>query len=417
MILNNMNNNWWAMGRLSSTLNVNRNLMNISNNNTNNNNNGANISTPAGTLSPELQRGVDALQKILNETRGNANTLFSVNKVTSNNTDVLNIRSFDANKVRLAGVSEFSVDVLQVAQAQRNEGNALKANASAVTSGFDWGAQSMSLNVGNRQFDFNFTVSATDTNRDVQQKMADAINSRNTGSQASGVSARVALDSKTGESRLIIESSQTGVNNAGQPNFTLTGTSGNAVAIAGGNTITQQAQNAEFRVNNRGFTGALQTSRSNNVDLGLHGIRAELRDIGKVQVNLSRDEDKQINAFRDVVNSYNNVMRNADGRAKDALSNVMRSYSSTLSRLGVTTDRNGLLQINEDRLKSATGRRELERFLTDGLRSNFGFLNRLSRTAQSIARNPAAFAGETKPPRITSRFNQWDIGFMLNRTM
>jgi len=395
MVINNsFNNNWWAMGRLSTTLNIDRNMMSLTGN-TANSFTTPNISAPPETSSPEFQGGVDALLKSLNNMRGNTNSLFGANQVTSNDTKKLGITSFDASKVKAAGVSgNLSVDVLQVAKAQKNEGNALTANASAVTDGgFGWGANNMTLDAGGRQFDISFTVSAADTNKDVQQKMADAINKTNTGAQASGVSAYVSVDSKTGESRLVIESTETGVNTAGQPNFTLSSNNGNALAVAGGDTITQQAQNAEFRVNNRGFTGALQTSKSNNADLGFHGIRAELRDTGSVQINLSRDESKQTGAFRDVINSFNNLMKSAGEREKRALSGIMRSYSSSLERMGVTTDRSGLLQINEERMKAAAGNGSLERFLTDGLRSNFGFVNRLSRTAQMLGTSKTAFAG------------------------
>jgi len=355
-------------------------------------NNIANTSPSVRSSLVTVMRSADTLLASLNSMRGgrNANSTFGLTQATSSDNDILGIRSVDANRLRNANVSSLSVDVLQVATAQRNEGTALNATDLATDSGFTTGNNHIAINIGGSQFDINFNVSATDTNRDVQQRIANAVNGRNLGIEAS-----VDFNSTAGTSALVFQSATTGENIAGQPNFTVTSNAGNALAVTGVDTVTQEAQNAQFRVNRGGFTGALQTSRSNDVDLGF-GIAAQLRDTGNVQVTPTRDTIGQINDFRHMVNSFNDLVEAArDGaggsRLERDLSRVARSFSASLDRIGITINREGFMDINEDRMRAAAERGDLERFARDSTSSNLGFVNRLAQTASDVRRNPGAF--------------------------
>jgi len=102
----------------------------------------------------------------------NSSSPFRTNQATSGDTDILEMRSSSTPRLSSSSMNnrDFSVDVIQTAAAQRNEGEALNSSALATASGFTVGEHRMSINVGDRQFDFNFTVSATDTNRNVRIK-------------------------------------------------------------------------------------------------------------------------------------------------------------------------------------------------------------------------------------------------------
>jgi len=317
--------------------------------------------------------------------RGNS-PVFGMTRAVSGNENLLRITSVDANRLNNVPPQNFTVDVLQIATAQRNEGNALTASDLATDAGFDLGDHQISLYSGGRQFNFNFTVSETDTARDVQQRIADAINARSN----AGVTAQINYNSDTGMSTLILESSQTGVDRAGQSNFTLN-SAGNALSVLGVGNITQAAQNAEFRVN-RGFTGALQTSRTNEVDLG-HGINAELRGVGQIQVTMARDESAQVAAMREFVASFNAMVEaGGGGRLSRDLARLAGASSAALARVGITADRSGILRIDERRMNSAAESGVLDRFVFDGgHRGTFGFINRVGRIAENVNRNPARF--------------------------
>ena len=344
-----------------------------------------------------LRQNSEALSQALNSIRGVGNAFnqpMQARRPVSGNTDALAISSFDPSRLRGVSNQDFSVEVLQLAQAQRHDGEALNATARATDTGFTAGAHHIAINVGNRQFDIHFNVSANDTNRDVQQRIANAINNRSD----IAVTASVNVDSEAGTSALVLQSAQTGVNAntpAGQPNFSVSSVTGNAVDVTGVEAITQQAQNAQFRVN-RGFTGALQTSRTNDVDLGF-GIAAELRETGTVNINMGRDTIVQQNAFRDMVNTFNSLVDAARAAGNGSalaseLGGIVRNFSSQLERIGISLNAEGRMQIDETRMAAAAESGELEAFAN---RDGFNFMTRLGRAAESASRNAASHAPQS----------------------
>ena len=339
----------------------------------------------------QLSDAARALTDSLGNIRGagSGNSAMQATRPMSGNTDALGIRSFDSRRLNNLNLDNFSIEIEQLAQAQRNEGAALSSSANASQSGFSVGSHQIAITVGNRQFDINFNVSANDTNHDVQQRIAAAINSRND----IGVTASVETEGTV--SSLVLASAQTGVSNEGQPNFSVRSVTGNAVEAAGIGEITQQAQDAHFRVN-RGFTGALQTSRSNDVSIGF-GIEAQLRRTGTVEITMGRDEIAQQNAFREMVNGFNGLVRAArDAGSGSNLSNDLsalgRAFASQLDRIGISINSEGFMRIDEARMAEAATSGELERFAS---RDGSNFLSRLNRTAENVSQNPAQFVQET----------------------
>jgi len=354
----------------------------------------------------DLRRGADNLRASLNTMRSVADSPFRNWEVRSSDNNILQINQGTIPRTSAAGIvgRNNTVEVLQLATAQRNEGNALVSSALAADSGFTVGENRFSINMGTRQFDFNFTISETDTNRDVQQRIANAVNSRNI-----GVTAQVTTDSNAGTSMLVFASRETGVNVAGQPNFTVNDGMGGAIAILGGNQITTQAQDAQFRVN-RGFTGALQTARTNDVSLGF-GITATLRDVGRVTLDFTRDETSQIDSFRNMVGALNDFMaaaRGAGGRLERDVMGLVQANSASLSRLGVTLS-GGNLRIDEQRLQRAAEQGALDSFVNrDRPGLNFGFLNRLDHTAARVSRNPGSFIENVMPQTALMQNNMFN---------
>ena len=415
----NQNNSWWTGGGLPAG---NNNATGGTGNTTGGAGGG---SQAAGTAMLNLRRTADLLQSSLNFMRGigsqNASSPFRSNSAVSSDTDILQLTATDSRRLHSSSLAnrDFSVEVLQLAQAQRNEGNALDSNALATAAGFEVGNHHISITVDGRQFDFNFSVSATDTAREVQERIASAVNVRNT-----GVTASVSRNAEDGTSTLVFASADTGANNDDGPNFTVGSSSGNALSVVGGRNITQQAQNAEFRVN-RGFTGALQTSRTNDVNLGF-GVEATLRELGEVEVTMDRNETGQINAFRHMVNAFNDLADAARSspRLQQQLSQFARSHGASLNRLGVSVNSSGRMQIDEDRMERAAERGDLESFVNrDRVGGNSGFFNRLNRIATDAARNPGNFVMDDNTenpffgvnPRMLSHANQMaGIGMLFD---
>jgi len=373
-----------------------------------------------------VRSNAERLLSTLNDMRGigrNAQTPFGNIRPVAENTDILQINTVDTNRLRNSNVRSLSVDVMQVAQSQQNRGSAFTGNALATSAGFTTGANQISINVGNSRFDFNFNVTSTDTVRQVQDRIAAAINNRNI-----GVTASVSTEgSGTGQtSALTLQSAQTGATVQGQPNFTVSGAN-NVASVLGVDSVTRQAQNAEFRVNRNGFSGNVQTSRTNNVDLG-SGISATLRETGSTQITFAPDEDRQMQSFRDMVSAVNGMLDSASGGASGRLQrelvNTIRSSSASLSRIGINVDRGGFLSIDERRFRSAASTGALESFaMRDRSGSQFGFMNRLTRTAGNIRRNPGGFVNLntnwwfSQNQQLATRLNQNMNTGLLFQTM
>jgi len=187
---------------------------------------------------------------------------------------------------------------------------------------------------------------------------------------------------------LVLESAETGTNNLIQLED---GDSGflnalNLYASEGEpqlNTI-QHAQDAELTIN-----GIRVTSHSNNVKDAVHGVTFTLKDTGTTQVTVSPDIDSAVSKIKAFVDQYNSVMNfvgekvkvtmtdagdigsvgtlQGDGtayRLREALRFQTTSAVSgesidpkinQLAVLGITTNREGILQIDESKLKKALG--------------------------------------------------------------
>ena len=406
---------WWAMGanRTQMLRSLNNAQFGFSS--------GSNQSTSTTDLRNALvsaRRGADTVHSVVNDLRRGVNNAFTT--MESSDTDVLTVNSSN----RLSSTAgAMNVEVTQLAQNQRNEGNYLTSNELATEYGFEVGLNQISIEVGNRTFNFSFNVSATDTTRDVQDRIANAINVRSD----VAVQASVTTNAESGTSRLVFESTEPGVargNN--QPNFTVTSNTGNALSIVGGDTVTQQARNAEFRVNrttSNGNTiqGALQTSRTNDVQLGF-GVSATLESTGAAEIRTARDNTGQQNVLRRMVNGLNDMVEAANGaggnnRLQRELSNLARSSASALERIGITRNSEGFFRIDETRMANAAESGEVDRFISSASSGSSSFMNRVDRIASDVNRRPETMLGQdtdrfggSRPNRWTNQLNQM-MGF------
>ena len=345
----------------------------------------------------QLSSKTFSLNQILNQLRGSdglGNSLFHTKRPFSGNTNVLQIRSFNLASLKGADISNLSVDVQQVAQAQKNEGKAMNANALATEEGFTEGSHHISMNVNGREVDIKFEVSANDSVGDVQRKIANAINNSNTDVRAS-----VSIDDETGRSSLVIESKETGTDIEGQPNFTFRSIRGNAVEVSGIDNTSKEAQNALYRVN-RGFhsVGELRSSKSNIVDIGF-GISVQLFGTGRAQITMGRDDNVQFNTIRDMAGLFNDLIAfGKDSEHGDyivqELSAIAQESSSILSRIGISLDQDGFMRIDEDKLRAASSNGMLEQF---ALKDGTDFITSLARLLENIDKNPMAFFGAESP--------------------
>jgi len=327
----------------------------------------------------DIKTASSAISNAVKELSGPA---FSQRTMVSSNSDVLTVNFTGSN---LSSVNDMSVKVDQIAMGQLNEGNRMASNA--LYSG-DRGTNRFAVETGGKTTQLSINVLAGDSNRDVQQKMATAINNAGL-----GLKATVETDSKTNTSMLRVES--TNVGTAEKNAVSIRDVTGNAVAQTGANQISRERQDAVYRVNG----GEARTSQSNTVNLG-NGVSATLKASSDQEVTVSRGKDMSIvrGVVESLVRSYNNLFSSAaenvnDPRAQglaSRLMNVTGAFSRSLQDLGIGFDSSGRMTIDSAKFNQAMDTGRVEQFFTEGGR-NFGFGAALGRLADNVANNTSNF--------------------------
>jgi len=331
----------------------------------------------------DIKSASNALSGAIKDLSGPA---FSKQTMVSSDSDVMTVSFTGSN---LSNVNDMSVNVDQIAMGQLNEGNRMQSNG--LYSG-DRGTNRFTVETGGKTTQLSINVAAGDSNRDVQQKMATAINNAGI-----GLKATVETDSKTNSSMLRIESANVGT--AEKNAVSIRDVTGNAVAQTGANQVSRERQDAIYRVNG----GEARVSQSNTVNLG-NGVSATFKAASDKEVSITRGNDISIirGVVESLVRSYNNLFSAAaenvnDPRAQglaSRLMNVTGAFSRSLQDLGIGFDSTGKMTIDSARFNQAMDSGRVEQFFTEGGR-NFGFGAALGRLSDNVANNTNNFVSSS----------------------
>ncbi|MCL2222122.1 MAG: flagellar filament capping protein FliD [Oscillospiraceae bacterium] len=362
----------------------------------------AGVNAETGRFVSSIRTAADSMSDVIGQLMSSGNRIVAV---SSDSGSV----SIQHTGTRPSSVSRMEVSVHQLAAGQVNEGTSMQADAAFEGT---TGTNQFSITQGNMTRELSVNVAEGATNAEVQQSMANAINSANM-----GFTATVETNAETNESMLRIESSATGADPANA--FTLNDMSGgNLVAQTGANEMASAAQNAMFTVND----GHVRQSASNTVFIG-NGVTATFNEVTEqpVEITWGREQgEANTQAVRDLVGSFNDMFsaaaaRTNDPRAQNLASrmlNVVSANSRALSEIGIGVNANGNLTIDSNRLNQSAEDGRLAEFFSGGNRgSNFG--NQLSRIAESVTRNPASFVTN---PVTGNQANQFAAGSMFDFT-
>ena len=323
-------------------------------------------------------------QSLFNRTMGVSSNNNALNVTITNQADAAS--SFSRN-------NNFNVTIESLATSQQNRG--FELNASSL-GGVSAGTNRFTIEQGGRSYDFSVNVNNFDSARSIQERTANAINSQNI-----GVRATVDYNAETNRSTLVLSSVDTGADN----NFEIrdNNSQGNLVSTLGIGEVTREASDAEYTVN-----GESRTSESNTVELA-EGVTAVLRETSEdtIRVSSQRDTESITDAIKDLVNSYNDLRRTAIERGSDRraeglrqrLDDISSSYELSVSRIGITRNRDGYLEVDENRLRAAFEGGSAERYLGN---DDFGFTQRLSRLASQVDSNPGQFVSQTSRPEVNA---------------
>ena len=268
-------------------------------------------------------------------------SVFHDRTATSSNTGVLTAEATDAFSADSgATTATYRIRVTQLAQAQENTGSDLDRDAPSTIAA---GISTFTIHIGGQNHELGVTVAEGDTNEQVLQKIALAVNEADI-----GISAGVTDGGEEGTGRLTLSTDATGADSA----FTITDISGFAIALTGAGTVSQEARDAAYSVDGDGGSAS-----SNSICLDEGMVTVTLRGTGESVLTIAPDDEMISDAVTDFISGLHsftdNLEENSDYIRDEVLASVNSFISgneSGLASIGITRDNDGRLLIDEDRL-------------------------------------------------------------------
>ena len=277
-------------------------------------------------------------------TESNSRNVFQDYQVASKDASVAEASA----NYRLRGDTDITLDVRSLAQAQQNASASHYSQEEAgAEDSMDFevtGPGGARVSVSVNSMNENGTAKTYDQ---MYREAAKAVNEQpDTGVRAS-------VSNVDGKVSLVLEAKQEGASSG----FTV---SGNTGAASGIENAAVQAQDAVYTVTERGVTQSLSSS-SNTISLDYGRITAELKGTGETGIYTGVDEDAVVSDVKDLVKRYNEVtefLKKNEDRGTGAASHSSSfqrgmADEKTLAVLGISYNKDGQLEVNEETLKTA----------------------------------------------------------------
>lgn len=286
----------------------------------------------------------------------------------------------------------FSIEVRRLAAEQINTGNYLPNEEIALapdTYSFDVGINSLN-------YEFQFLINEGDTNRSVQERLARLINNAEI-----GLSAEI-LEDDEGNSALKLSSKATGLPEGREDIFHVSDTNtsklSGAVDYLGIGEITRPAANAEFLIN-----GSERTASSNHFtveqvySVNLTGLSPSEGDTAEIGIKPDHESLKE--NITKLIGGYNDFIRATAAylesqpksmRLMNEMAGIASVYANDLDTLGIYSEENGELSIDDERLSYAVEHADNEE-VTEPLKD---FTQALMRKSSGVSLNPMNYVNK-----------------------
>lgn len=312
---------------------------------------------------------------------------FSKLTASSDNNKVLSGTVITTDYERLPENLSFQVDTL--ATNQRNAGRMVDTSHLNPAPG----SYSFDININHQSFAFNLEVKQQDTNLRVQNRLANLIN-------RSDIGIDVYVEQQDGQSRLILESQDTGTDDAIEEGLLFTirddyNQQKGLVAAYELSNVSQYPEDAAFTIN-----GTPQTSSSNNIAINKM-VEIELKGVSSSPVNLSfiPDAENIINKVQEFADAYNQLVDVAREHsdqigAKKLLHEIQGiaiRHHSSLEAVGLNINDDGHI-VKDDALLSQNVRNgEVQQFFSD----LSGFRADIAHKTDDISLDPMNYVDKT----------------------
>lgn len=302
-------------------------------------------------------------------------------------------------------VASYKVEVTKLAKNQKNTGNQLASTAPSTLHG----NQSFRVNVGGTEQTVSFFAFKEDSNHQTMSRMAQAINREDF-----GVTARVIENKEKGTSQLELYSNETGIKHS----FSIYDIEGTSVQTSGAGQVSQTAEDAIYKVNDKTFT-----SDSNTVTIGeKKTISATLKQISNgelvslsVQPNESLIVDKvasllnRFNRFESIIDSYSFPFSTDFRQSLQRITNEARSQ---FENLGIEKQEDGSLELDEQKLTEKLDKQFQQ--VQSALSGPNGFVTKLSKLAERIGQTPVINMYQANLGSTYSQYNPYNNYLLPN---
>lgn len=317
-------------------------------------------------------------------------------------------------------VPPYEIEVKHLASPQINMGKFLPSEESIALTPSTY---SFDVGIDDLNYEFQFNIKSTDTNRDVQERLSRLINNANI-----GMSAQVITDDE-GNSTLRMESNATGLKDGKTYLFKIsdnqTSKTSGSVNYFGLDYVAAPSSNASFVVNGEEVTTASNHfTLENTYELQLTGVSSEEGETASI--GLRTDVESLTENINTLVRGYNSFLKAVaeysenqpkSNRLFNEMSSVARVYAQGLTSVGLNLNLDGTLEVNSTTLQ--------KRAMGDDAREVFssmkGFTNSVLRKANQVSLNPMNYVNNVivayknpgknfASPYITSAYS----GMMFN---
>lgn len=319
------------------------------------------------------------------------NALLSKKSAYSSDEDIA-IVSYVGPQKPEGEVPDLELEVLSLASPQENLGYFLPAEKVALppdTYSFDVGINDMN-------YEFQFTIGESETNRDIQERLVRLINNSDIGLKAS-------LEESDGRTSLRLTSESTGLGLGKSQIFTVsdnrTSKTAGTVDYFGLDYVSREAANAHFLLN-----GEDRTASSNHFTIGklfdiqLTGVSPEDTPI---RIGLKTDVESLTDNVTHLIGGYNDFIRAASSylesqsKSRQLLQEfrgIAAVYSPSLAAMGMTLSEDGTLAIDREQLRQSA-------LQSQDIGETFGYLKNFStmllRKSDQVSLNPMNYVEKT----------------------
>ncbi len=292
-----------------------------------------------------------------------------------------------------ATAPSFELGVTKLATTQTNIGKMLPSGGRSLPEDL----YSFDVGINGLNYEFQYNVYESDTNGDIQSKLARLITNAGIGLTADVVS------DGNGNSALRIESDATGNPKHGAHMFTIsdenTSKQAGSVEFFGLNNIINEASDAEFEINGepRHASGNIFTVEK-QYEIHLNGISSSEEDVASISLTTDVESLAEnittfvdgYNAFVDRADAYKEMHPKSDRLVRE-MSAIAAEYSEQLSSIGLTLDDDGRISLNAEKLKDAAASGELK----DNFDALKTFAGAMVRKTNEVSLNPMNYADRT----------------------